>query len=136
MPQPLPGVVLVIKAHFWTLSTQHVLHTGRPHPETRTAALSSSRKVSRNFEGWFASRSSLSKGFFRLEDGMKGTSQLITEMLRLNAARLGDPDGETDGDGLRVNAGVGGNDDGRIIEEHVRVQTVHTGDPHLKMDQA
>jgi hypothetical protein len=30
---------------------------------------------------------------------------------------------------------VGGNDGGRIIEEHVRVHTVQRGDPHLKMVQ-
>lgn len=59
----------------------------------------------------------------------------MAEMLRLNAARLGDPEDDTDGDGLRVNAGVGGNDGGRIIEEHVRVQTVQRDDPHLKMIQ-
>jgi len=92
--------------------------------------------VSRNFEGSFASTSSFSEDFFRLEDGVKGASQLMAEMLRLNATRRGDSEGETDGDGLRVNAGVGGNDGGRIIEEHVRAQTVHTGDKHLEMDQA
>ncbi|KAJ8597287.1 hypothetical protein M405DRAFT_804048 [Rhizopogon salebrosus TDB-379] len=80
--------------------------------------------------------SSFSRGFFRLEDGVRWTSQFMAEVLRLNAARLGDPEGETDGDGLRVNAGVGGNDGGRIMEEHVREQTVHTGDPHLKIIQA
>ena len=132
----MPREVLVIKAHFWTLSTQHDLHSGRPHPEIRTVASSSPRRVSRNFEGSFASTSSFSEDFFRLEDGVKGASQLMAEMLRLNATRRGDSEGETDGDGLRVNAGVGGNDGGRIIEEHVRAQTVHTGDKHLEMDQA
>ena len=56
-------------------------------------------------------------------------------MLRLSATRLGDSEGDASGEGLRVNAGVGGNDDGRIIEVHVRAQTVHTADPHLKMYQ-
>lgn len=59
----------------------------------------------------------------------------MVEMLRLNAARLGDPEGDGDGDpdreGLRVNAGVGGNEDCCNIEEHVRAQTAHTADPHL-----
>lgn len=60
----------------------------------------------------------------------------MVEMFRLNAARFGDPEGDGDGDpdreGQRVNAGVGGNEHCRNIEEHVREQTAHTADPHLK----
>lgn len=61
--------------------------------------------------------------------------QFMVEMFRLNAARFGDPEGDGDGDpdreGQRVNAGVGGNEHCRNIEEHVREQTAHTADPHL-----
>lgn len=90
----------------------------------------------RDFEGWSTSTSSFSEDFFRLpEDGERSILQFMVEIFRLSATRLGDPEGDGDGDpdreGQRVNAGVGGNEDCRNIEEHVREQIAHTANPHF-----
>ena len=60
----------------------------------------------------------------------RDVSQFIAAWLRPSAVRLGEM-GVVEGDGERVRAGVGGKDDGRVYDVHVRAQIAHVGAAHL-----